>query len=669
MNRLRTPAAAFLLIFAAAVLLRFLYLLDFASLPLCGQVCGPDVSEYYAQAQQIRAGSLLPPGVSIHAPLYPYFLALVQTLSGGEVFLARLLQSILLALLTLLPVFRMLRRRTAGLTGPARFLPYAASFLLAVYPPLAICQCEFFSENLMIVLLLFSLWSFTRRGKFHEAFAGIFAGLAALAHPGCIFYLPLACGYAFLRRRTFLARARSAGLFLLGAVLMIAPVSVRNSLLAGRPVLIQDNSMFNLVLGNSPEATGTCRLPPGSRWDAEFERAGQAADAQGITVDHFYRNEFFRYLRTQPGHYLMMLMKKAAMTFSCREFTTWSDAVALRLIFWHRYLYEGWFLVLLLLGGPVLIAGCFRRHFRRFLSPELLLFASIFAGQVFFLTSGRYRMPLTVPLAVFAAYFLCRWRTVLGTPARAAVISGLTIALFLLGIYPYAIPRQPEMDYARSLLAMAYVSAGRPAEAVKLYDDPAAGASFPDRRLNILGQAWHQLGDFARSGQYYHEYLRLCPRQPVGYLNYASVLSDTEHFDEAEKVLNDGLRLNPAASVRADLLFNLGEIAQRKRAADRAEKFYLDALKAAPMHRRALNNLGTVYLGRRQPEKAVPLFTRALRQSPDDVRLLVNLGASLAMCGRTAEARVYAARALRNDPDCVQAKQLLRALDEDAAGH
>ena len=214
MNRLRTPAAGFLLILAAAILLRVLYLLDFSALPLCGQACGPDVSEYYAQAEQIRAGCLLLPGVSIHAPLYPYFLALVLTLSGGEIFSARLIQSVLLAFLTLLPLFLMLRRRTGGLSGPMRFLPYLAALLTAAYPPLVVCQCEFFSENLMIVLLLFSLWSLTRRGAYSEALAGIFAGLAALAHPGCIFYLPLAAGYVFLRRKALSVRARSAGLFL-----------------------------------------------------------------------------------------------------------------------------------------------------------------------------------------------------------------------------------------------------------------------------------------------------------------------------------------------------------------------------------------------------------------------------------------------------------------------
>jgi|GEM_PF-3545617 len=658
-----TAAAGFLLIFAAAAALRIAYLCDFASLPLFGQVCGPDVSEYFAEAQKIRSGQWLAPEVMIHAPLYPYGLALILTFAGGDMFAVRLIQGLLCALLTLLPVFLMLRKRTAGLSGTVRLLPYAAALLLGLYPPLAICQCDFFSENLMLVLLLFSLWSFTLHRRWADALSGVFGGLAALAHPGCIFYLPGAALYSWFRLRSPVRlRLLRAGSLLLGTLLTAGPVCLRNSLLAGRPVLIQDNSMFNLVLGNSPDSTGTCRLPPGRRWEEEFERAHRRAAEQGVSVDAFYRNEFFRYVAGHPLHYGQMLLKKAAMTFSAREFTTWSDATALGLIFWHRRLYQDWFLILLLLGGPALLTGIFRRPFRRFMSLELLLFGAVFAGQVFFLTAGRYRMPLVVPLAVFAGYFLCRMKFYLGSPHRAALVIGSMIGLFLLAGYPYAIARQPELDYARSLLASAYLKAGRPAEAVRIYELPAAGECFPDRKLTILGQAWHDLGDFDRAAGYYRESLRLYPRQPEGYLNYASVLADSGRIAEARDVLQTGLRLQPKGRVLADFLYDLGEISQRNRQIAAAEEYYRKALEVLPSHRKALNNLGTLQMMRRRPELALPLFEQALKLEPGNVRVQVNLAAALAMSGRESEARKIVAEILRRDPECVPARKLQQAL-------
>lgn len=660
----------FLLILLAAGLSRMLYIFDFASLPLFGQVTGPDVSEYFAEAQKIRAGQWLPGEVAIHAPLYPYILALILTVANGDLFWTRLIHVMLFCLLTLAPVYFTLWKRTCGLSGPLRFLPAAATLLLGLYPPLIICQCDFFSENLMLVLLLFSLSCFSLHYQYADGIAGLFCGLALLAHPGCIFFLPLAALYAGWRlyragrpqaRKKACLRAVS---FLIGALVMVAPVSLRNSLLAKRPVLIQDNSMFNLVLGNSPESTGTCRIPPGSRWNDVFETANRHAAEQGTSVDSFFRSQFFRYLFTQPGHYVKMLLKKAAMALSCREFTTWSDVTALQLIFWHRFLYQNWFMLLLLLGGPALFIGFFRKTVRRLLGPELLLFAAVWAGQIFLLTAGRYRLPLVVPLAVFGAFFLCRIRDFLGTPRRAFCCLVLTVALFLIGSYPYAIPRQPEMDYARSLLATAYIQAGNPRAAVDIYDLPAAGECFPDRRLTVLGQAWYALGDLKKSAEIYRETVRLFPKQPQGYLNYASVLSDAGQFAEAEKFLNAALALHPKGAVLADIEYNAGQIAQRTRRFDQAEKHYLTALEVLPSHRKALNNLGTVYIGMRKPEKALPLFEKALRLEPGNLGLQVNLALSLAMSGHEREAAVLVLEILRRDPKCVPAQRLKQALDQ-----
>ena len=661
-RQLRSSAVFFLLIFVLSAIVRISYLFDFASLPLFGQVCGPDVSEYFLEAQKICAGQWLPQEVLIHAPLYPYLLALFLKISGGEIFLVRLMQGLLCSLLLLLPVFLMLRRRTAGIPS-LRFLPYAATLLLGIYPPLAIYQCEFFSENLMMILLTWSLWSFTLHRKYADGLAGVLGGLAVLAHPGCIFYLPLSTVYAWFRLKNGrCARLFRLGSLLFGMILVIAPVSVRNSLLARRPVLIQDNSMFNLVLGNSRGSTGTCRIPPGIRWEKEFERGSIGAARQGITVEEFYRNEFLQYILHHPGHYLLNLGRKAAMALSAREFTTWSDATALKLIVWHRYFYQNWFLLLLLLGGPVLLLGIFCPAFRRFMSLELLLFFAIFAGQVFFLTSGRYRLPLVIPLAVFAGYFLCRPLRFLETPRRSIMTLGSMFLLYWIGTYPYSVPQQMERDYARSLLASAYIRAGKPAEAVKIYEPAAAGECFPDRKLTILGQAWYALGDLKKAGQYYRKAVTDYPYLPEGYLNYASVLSETGSIGAAEKWLAAALKLHPKGKVLADIEYNLGEIAQRTNRPETAEKHYCAALAVQPAHRQALNNLGTLYIRRKEPEKAVPLFRKALLLEPESVRLRVNLAVSLAMSGQEAEARKIVVEAIHLDPNCLPARKLLEAL-------
>jgi len=206
--------------------------------------------------------------------------------------------------------------------------------------------------------------------------------------------------------------------------------------------------------------------------------------------------------------------------------------------------------------------------------------------------------------------------------------------------------------------------AGNPRAAMEIYDLPAAGECFPDRRLTVLGQAWYDLGDLKKSAEVYRESIRRFPKQPQGYLNYASILSDAGHFFEAEKFLDAARNLHPKGAVLADLEYNAGQTAQRTRRMEKAEKHYLAALAAQPQHRKALNNLGTVYIGMKKPEKALPLFEKAARLEPENTGLQVNLALSLAMTGREREAAAMVTEILRRDPECVPARRLKQALDQ-----
>ena len=115
-------------------------------------------------------------------------------------------------------------------------------------------------------------------------------------------------------------------------------------------------------------------------------------------------------------------------------------------------------------------------------------------------------------------------------------------------------------------------------------------------------------------------------------------------------------------AARADLFYNLGEIAQRNGRLNQAEECYGNALKLQPAHFRAMNNLGAVHLRRNQPEQALPLFERASKLNPANVLFQVNHALALAMCGREPEARRLVQEILRREPNCLPAQRLLKAL-------
>jgi hypothetical protein len=92
-----TDKVWFLIIFGSAFLLRLLYLNQVESIPLFRELAG-DGRGYDEWAQRIAAGDWLGTGVFYQAPLYPYFLGILQTLFGHDLWIIRLAQIALGAL-------------------------------------------------------------------------------------------------------------------------------------------------------------------------------------------------------------------------------------------------------------------------------------------------------------------------------------------------------------------------------------------------------------------------------------------------------------------------------------------------------------------------------------------------------------------------------------------
>src|SRR4026208_1553831 len=84
----------FSLVFAAAFFLRLIYLLQIDAIPLFYYLAG-DGRTYDEWAQRIAAGDWLGSGVFDQAPLYPYFLALLQITFGHNLWAIRMVQAIL----------------------------------------------------------------------------------------------------------------------------------------------------------------------------------------------------------------------------------------------------------------------------------------------------------------------------------------------------------------------------------------------------------------------------------------------------------------------------------------------------------------------------------------------------------------------------------------------
>ena len=628
-------------ILTVGILLQVLYLTEFSTLPVMKHVAGADVSEYYTEAKQILHGQWAVDPDSIHGALYSFFLAAFLFLAGGDLWWTRMIQGTFF-LTGMLSAFYLLLRAVSEKSaedgncsveekdgGTLRYLPECGCLIVALYAPLVIYRCDFFSENLMITLLLWSLYLLYRKGAVFCGAGGLSCGLALTAHAGGIFFVPAAALYCYFRERP--AGKRKAflhsGAFLLGVLIIVAPLSLYKSIKSSRFVLLQKNSMFNVFLGNNPESTGTCYLSPGIRWEAEFQKADQVCAEQEIHRETYFRNRILLFLWENPCRFAAGLLKKGCMALSAREFTTWSDVTSLKKILFHAWGYHGWFLALLLLGGPFLITGCFRADRRRSLAPLLILFAAGFCSQVFFITSGRYRLLLVFPLAAAGGGFLCSWYRDLKSPWKGLPLFAVTFLLFGISIYPYRISMQPERDYARSLLADALLRSGDPGGVLALYQEESSGSVFPERCLALKGRACMELNRLSEAQKYFELCAQQFPLQAEHWMNLSAVHSKKGDFERAAQYLYRARQLKLTPARLADLEYNLGEIFQRCRRMDYAEKQYRKALEINPIHRKALNNLGTLLLLKRPPEpdQALACFRKSVSLEGDNPDLRVNM--------------------------------------------
>jgi len=157
-----------------------------------------------------------------YPPLYPYFIAaaygLFHTLQAAK--WAQVVASALLV-------------PAVGLAGARAFAPrvgLAAALITALYPDLVWFAAHFWSETLFLVFLWWAmerlLASDARASLAAAAAAGLLWGLAVLTRETILYLTPLAALWlAFSSAR---GGARRAAAFLLCAVLVIAPWTLRN---------------------------------------------------------------------------------------------------------------------------------------------------------------------------------------------------------------------------------------------------------------------------------------------------------------------------------------------------------------------------------------------------------------------------------------------------------
>lgn len=538
-----------------------------------------DAAGYHRQAAA-AAGQPLAPGPFWQPPLYPFVLSLVYRFVSHDYLVVRLLQvvvSTLASVLTYLVARRFLSRRWSVLAG----------CLLGVHGPMLFFSSQLLPTGLAAALNIAALAAgvslVTQPHWAKGLLAGVLIGLGALTVPNILVVLPVVVVFTLAaQRRQAEDHARTATLCaLLGVVLTIMPVSLRNWTVSGEWVPISTNGGINLYIGNNPDRDKTVTVRPGIDWDRFAStpvREGVAHSAS--ESQRYFVRETLRYIRTQPGSYLAGLGAKARQLFVGREiprnldlYTFRGHSVLMRILAWRA----GPFGFPSGILGPLAWVGLLLMLRRSAATAFAAVWLLMYLGSVVaFFPASRYFMPAVPGLAIAAVIGALGILRGLADPAKRDMRPA-TLALCLLIVFNLPVDLatdRVDFDAERRLYTgIALQTRGRQAEAMALY----------------------------------------------------------------EELLDSDPEMSDAWFYRGTLLREMGRRTE-------AAESHREALRLRPDHYRAMNDLAVLLFKRGRTEEAVELLQKSIEQDPLNRRTMRNLSVGLIALGRIEEANIWRER-------------------------
>ena len=542
-----------------ALLLRFWLLQRLLASPFFDPIPGGnDRSLYAAIAQQVAAGQWFPTGSFEYLPLYGWILGLFQWLFGrGALYVAGLTGCLLDAAATWLII------RLARAIGARSWSAIAVGLLYAAYPLAAVYATVGMPNCLNAFLLLaFASAAFKLRPEsppWRWLLIGLLVGVASLGFAGM---LAVVAGCLLFWLFAGFRGPLRLGLFLLGVLLPIAPVTAHNWKAERQVILISAHGGFNFYQGNHERADGYPVQVQDFRSDAKGMLADAHAEAERVTgrtlsaaeASDYWAREAWTFIREHPGMELKVLGLKWMRFWNRVEY---DDMRLLPMLALSDVLprHAGWlgFAAWGILGLLGLVLA------RRACLLKVVAGAAMLSLIAFFITA-RYRLTVVPLLAVLGAGGLTALGEIFArraSPSRAAgrsrfVALGAMLAALIMVFFPMPLSDFRALDRYNTA---AYLLAGGRAEEALLQ---------------------------AEAG------LEIAPRQADLHFVAANALFGLDRLDEAAASYAAALFWN---SNLVSARFNLAVVEARRGNAKEAQRILEEVLRRDPGHRRAVDLL------------------------------------------------------------------------------
>jgi len=559
-------------------------------------------------ARGILAGNFWGAEVFFRAPFYPYLLALFHAVTGGDLFWVRFLQH-LIGAISVWGIYRL--ARTVVSEGAAKVAGLAA----AIYATSIYFENELLLDFLLIPWMLLIFYAARRASKTQQTrwifITGLVIGLFAITRPNILLCLPVFGTWVWLhcaKKQSSGSRAGKVILLVLGTLLPILPITVRNAVVGKDLVLISSQGGINFYIGNNAEADGVSAAMPrpwGHTWRiADVQRYAEEQVQHKLKpseLSNFWLREGLKWWGDQPGAALKLTFKKVVLLFSNAEIANNQDIR----FFWNSYTSITKFLFLPFgIVAPFGLLGLILAR-RGDATAKLMLWVMLFyaLSVIIFFVPARFRLPFLPLLFVgFGAFVeLMYHRLQERQPRRIAAVAIPAVLLLVLSFAPWY-KTQPATD-AQSLFQL-------------------GNAALREQRLD-------------EAGNYFRQTLLAHPDYENAHLNLGVVMLRKGLLEQAEEEFHAELAAYPQSGKAYANLSTVRELQDRWR---EAEDFARQALQLEPNNPTAILNLGRIYWATDRPQQAIELLESAPETVRDSPAGRDQLGAAYLKLRRYAEA-------------------------------
>ena len=506
-----------------------------------------DASTYNQWARSIiTTGDWIGKEPFLMTPFYPYFLAVIYSITGESLDIVRLIQNAIgigTILLIFLSAEKIFNRRAA----------FFAALLASLYGPLYLFANLLLVETVKVFLLILSFYVLMRAKDEQNLrwwiYSGLTLGASILCRPTDILVVGAAVLWIFLSiDKTRLSPARTVIVLVAAVSIIVLPVTIRNYAVSKELIPITSNGGLNFYLGNNPKAVGVyynvdgldlANDPDGRVF---LETTTGKRFTAGQASSHWMK-EALVYITEQPVKYLTLIFQKTVLFFHHKEIGQLGynyHFISQNAVPMLGYLLS--FSILFPLSFVGIIA--LRKNWKEHLLLFGFLGAQILSVVLFFVTD-RFRLSSIPFFILFAGYgidwMIVQWKT-RNNKALAIAAGCVAFSVALTSILNVQIDDEFSMEH--EYIGMNYFN-------MKLYEKALYEYQQAIRYKesfhihNNIGNVYAAVGNIPAAMKEYQRGEVLNPRQAISAFSMGTAYVRAQQFDSALIYFEKTKLINP----------------------------------------------------------------------------------------------------------------------------